>query len=185
MESSSELLKFALKLFGNLLSKIPLYLQMLLRPSNLIPSILRYAASIAGAAIVLLSVSQSASGQTCRVSVGTTSSGHSAYMEVYEYDYVHDKPCYPGGDCQLMEFINSTRHYPEKAYREGVQGRVTCSFVVNANGAISHIKVLKSVEESLNREAVRILSLMPSWIPGKVDGHPVPVRVIRSIPFRR
>ncbi|MDE6271409.1 MAG: energy transducer TonB [Muribaculaceae bacterium] len=158
---------------------------LLLRPSNLIPTILRRSAALAGAAFILLSLSSVAGAQTCRVSLGTTSSGHCAYMEVYEYDYVHDKPCYPGGDCQLMEFINSTRRYPEKAYKNGVQGRVTCSFVVNANGAISHIKVLKSVEESLNREAVRILSLMPSWIPGKVDGRPVPVRVIRSIPFRR
>lgn len=106
-------------------------------------------------------------------------------MEVYEYDYVSEKPEFPGGDTQLMEFINATRNYPDKAYREGIQGRVTCSFVVNTNGRISHIKVIKSVEESLNREAVRILSCMPDWTPGRVDGKIVPVRVIRSIPFRR
>ena len=122
--------------------------------------------------------------QTCRVSMGD-SNGHQAYMEVYEYDYVSEKPSFPGGDCQLMEFINHTRKYPDKAYRRGIQGRVTCSFVVNANGSISHVTVLKSVEESLNREAVRILSLMPDWTPGRVDGRPVPVRVVRCIPFRR
>lgn len=134
--------------------------------------------------LILLSAG-SAHAQTCRVSIGTSSEGHAAYMEVYEYDYVTDKPCYPGGDCRLIEFINNTRQYPQKAYKAGIQGRVTCSFVVNSNGSISHIRVLKSVEESLNREAVRILSLMPDWVPGRVDGHPVPVRVIRSIPFRK
>ncbi|MDE6330913.1 MAG: energy transducer TonB [Muribaculaceae bacterium] len=130
-------------------------------------------------------VAPEANGQTCRISVGATPQGQQCYMEVYEYDYVTEKPAYPGGDAQLIEFINANRQYPDRAYREGVQGRVTCSFVVNANGQISHIKVLKSVEESLNREAVRILSLMPDWEPGRVDGHPVPVRVIRSIPFRK
>lgn len=123
--------------------------------------------------------------QTCRISLGTSHNGQQCFMEVYEYDYVTEKPSFPGGDSQLMEFINATRKYPDKAYREGIQGRVTCSFVVNSNGEVSHIRVLKSVEESLNREAVRILSMMPEWTPGRLDGRPVPVRVIRSIPFRR
>lgn len=132
-----------------------------------------------------LGASLTADAQTCRVSMGTSAQGHPCYMEVYEYDYVSDKPTFPGGDTQLVEFINANRCYPDKAYKDGIQGRVTCSFVVNANGQISHIKVLKSVEESLNREAVRILSCMPDWTPGKVNGKAVPVRVIRSIPFRK
>lgn len=122
--------------------------------------------------------------QTCRVSMGTQQ-GRTSYMEVYEYDYVSEKPCFPGGDTQLMEYINAERTYPDKAYREGIQGRVTCSFIVNAKGQISHVKVLKGVEESLNREAVRILSKMPDWVAGKVGGKAVPVRVIRCIPFRK
>ena len=104
-------------------------------------------------------------------------------MEVYEYDYVSDKPSFPGGDWKLVEFITSTRRYPKKAYDAGIQGRVTCSFVVNANGSISHIHVIKSVEDSLNEEAVRILAAMPDWEPGRMEGRPVPVRVIRSISF--
>lgn len=117
--------------------------------------------------------------------MGVTSEGRKAYMEVYEYDYVTEKPSFPGGDWKLVEFINSTRQYPKKAYDAGIQGRVTCSFVVNANGSISHIKVLKSIEDSLNEEAIRILASMPDWIPGRIEGRPVPVRVIRSIPFRK
>lgn len=127
----------------------------------------------------------SMSAQTCRISLGTRDDGRRSYMEVYEYDYVSHKPTFPGGDAQLVEFVNTHRHYPHDAYKAGIQGRVTCSFVVNTNGEVSHIKVIKSVEESLNREAVRILSLMPDWNPGMIDNTPVPVRVIWSIPFRK
>lgn len=123
--------------------------------------------------------------QTCRVAMGVNANGHRAYMEVFEYDYVPEKPTFPGGDLALVEYVNHTRQYPRKAYEEGIQGRVTCSFVVNTDGSVSHVKVIKSVEESLNREAVRILTEMPDWQPGRLDGRPVPVRVIWSIPFRK
>lgn len=155
---------------------------------RLYKTLIKLAKALSGGSAIAILFSLTATdaqAQTCRVSIGNTSQGHASYIEVYEYDYVQEKPCYPGGDCQLMKFINSNRHYPEKAYKDGVQGRVTCSFVVNSNGSVSHIKVLKSVEESLNQEAMRILSLMPSWEPGKINGKPVPVRVIRSIPFRK
>lgn len=128
---------------------------------------------------------QRASAQTCRISVGTTDTGCVNYMEVYEYDYVTEKPTFPGGDEKLMTFINANREYPADAYAKGIQGRVTCSFVVNANGSVSHVSIIRGVERSLNREALRILSLMPEWNPGKIDGLPVPTRVIRSIPFRK
>lgn len=123
--------------------------------------------------------------QTCRVNIGTTASGGVSYMEVFEYDYVNEKPSYPGGDRNLMTFINATREYPQEAYRKGIQGRVTCAFIVNTDGSISHISILRGVEPSLNKEAIRILSKMPEWIPGKHEGKVVPVRVIRSVPFRK
>lgn len=125
------------------------------------------------------------SGQTCRVGIGTSENGVKSYMEVYEYDFVSEKPSYPGGDRKLVSFINENRKYPEEAYKKGIEGRVTCSFVVNVDGSVSHISVLRGVERSLNREAVRLMSEMPEWIPGKHDGHPVPVRVIWSVPFRK
>lgn len=126
-----------------------------------------------------------AQAQTCRVTAGITADGRRSYLEVYEYDYVEDKPQFPGGDSRLVAFINDTRRYPAKAYREGVEGRVTCSFVVNTDGSVSHITVLKGVEYSLNQEAMRIFSKMPDWTPGKIDGKPVPVRVVWAIPFRK
>lgn len=135
--------------------------------------------------LIFPAISITSTAQTCRVCMGVNADGNRSYMEVFEYDYVNDKPSFPGGDSKMLEFINSNRVYPREAYKAGVQGRVTCSFIVNSNGSVSHIKVIKSVEESLNREAVRIFSLMPDWTPGCINGHPVPVRVIRSIPFRK
>ncbi|MDE5901881.1 MAG: energy transducer TonB, partial [Muribaculaceae bacterium] len=74
-----------------------------------------------------------ADAQTCRISMGVNSEGHKAFREVFEYDYVSDKPTFPGGDWKLVEYINHTRQYPREAYEKGIQGRVTCSFVVNTD----------------------------------------------------
>ncbi len=126
-----------------------------------------------------------ASSQTCRVNIGTNAHGTVSYMEVYEYDYVSEKPTFPGGDRNLMTFINATRNYPIDSYRKGIQGRVTCAFIVNVDGSVSHISVLRGVNPSLNKEAIRVLSKMPEWNPGRHDGHAVPVRVIWSVPFRK
>jgi len=107
------------------------------------------------------------------------------YREVYQYDYVWEKPSFPGGDGKLLNFINEHRRYPEKAYKKGVQGRVTCAFIVNVDGSVTDVQVIRGVEASLNEEAVRIFRLMPPWHPGRINGQPVPVRVIRAVPFRK
>lgn len=123
--------------------------------------------------------------QTCRVKIDSPNHSCHIYTEVYEYDYVEDKPEFPGGRNNMISFINSTRKYPQEAYELGIEGRVTCAFIVNEDGRISNIKVLKGVESSLNNEAMRIISLMPLWIPGKINEQAVPVRVITCIPFRK
>lgn len=126
-----------------------------------------------------------AASQTVRVNIGSSAPGTTNYIEVYEYDFVSEKPCFPGGDSELMKFINDNRSYPREAYEKGIQGRVTCSFVINTDGSVSHISVLKGVEASLNREAIRVLSQMPEWQPGKHKGQTVPTRVVWAVPFRR
>lgn len=133
----------------------------------------------------LASATPGVQAQTCRVNIGSNRQGCSNYIEVYEYDYVTEKPMFPGGDTQLMRFINREREYPREAYERGIQGRVTCSFVVNADGTVSHISVLRGVDPSLNNEAIRVLSQMPEWTPGKLNGQAVPTRVVWSVPFRR
>lgn len=106
-------------------------------------------------------------------------------IEVYEYESVDVQPSFPGGDAEMLRYINRERRYPGQAYRRGVEGRVLCSFVVNKDGSISHVSVIKGVEESLNREAVRIVSNMPAWDAGMIDKNPVPVYCILPISFRK
>ena len=126
-----------------------------------------------------------AQAQTCKVNCGVNHEGCLKYKEVYEYDYVTEKPSFPGGETKFVRYINKTREYPKEAYEKGIEGRVICSFVVNSDGSISNIQILRGVEKSLNNEAVRIISKMPDWVPGKIDGHNVPVRVIHPIVFRK
>lgn len=122
--------------------------------------------------------------QVVRVANGF-SSDEKSYFEAFEFDFVDEKPEFPGGGASLIKHINETREYPNKAYKMGIEGRVTCSFIVNPNGSISNITVIRGVEQSLNQEAVRILSKMPDWLPGKIHGQTVPVRVICAVPFRK
>lgn len=126
-----------------------------------------------------------ADAQTCRVSSGISSEGLHTFKEVFEYDFVEVKPSFPGGNEALLDYINKNRQYPAEAYEQGIEGRVTCSFVVNPDGNISHIRVIKGSHKSLNMEAMRLLAEMPSWLPGRHARQAVPVRVVHSIPFRK
>ena len=135
--------------------------------------------------LISLFFSGTALAQTCRVNTGKQNNGCLLYTEVYEYDYVDQKPEFPGGGQSLLNYINDNRNYPEDAYNNGVEGRVTCSFVVNPNGKISNVTVLRGVENTLNNEAIRIISSMPCWSPGKINDKAVPVRVVCAIPFRK
>lgn len=119
------------------------------------------------------------------VACQSTSYSASRYMEVYECDYVDEQPQFPGGEVELIKYINSVRRYPAEAYYRNIEGRVLCSFVVNADGSLSHISVIRGVEPSLNREAVRLISRMPRWVAGKVANQAVPVHYILPIVFRR
>lgn len=108
-----------------------------------------------------------------------------SYMEVYEYDYVDIQPQFPGGERGLINFVNKTREYPYHAYKNRIEGRVLCSFIVGTNGKVSDVRVIRgAADESLNREAIRVISKMPRWSVGKVGDHAVPVRVVLPIAFR-
>lgn len=108
-----------------------------------------------------------------------------ATISAYLYEEVDIHPAFPGGDRKLMSFINRERVYPAEAYQQGIGGRVICSFIVGPDGTISHIEVVRGIEPSLDREAVRIISAMPRWSPGFVGSHPVATYCILPISFRR
>ncbi len=80
------------------------------------------------------------------------------------------RPEFPGGTDALFKFLSNNLKYPSDAKKEGIQGRVICQFVVNKDGSISDIQVLRSVYPSLDLEAVRVISIMPKWEPGVQNG---------------
>ena len=108
----------------------------------------------------------------------------SEVVEAWSCEWVDEQPTFPGGTNALVHFINSSRKYPTEAFNNGIHGRVLCSFIVQPDGEITHINVLKSIEPSLDREAVRVLNSMPKWNAGRVDGTPVPVYCIMPNTFR-
>ena len=100
------------------------------------------------------------------------------------YDVVEQMPCFPGGQGRMLEFIEKNLRYPKALEETCVQGRVIVAFVVERNGKLSNIKVVKSVDSALDKEALRIVNLMPRWIPGRQNGITVRVKYIIPITFR-
>ena len=100
------------------------------------------------------------------------------------FDVVEQMPSFPGGDAALMSFLNKNIKYPVIAEENGIQGRVVATFVVERDGSITDVKVIKSVDPSLDKEAVRVLKLMPKWIPGKQSGKAVRVKYTVPVTFR-
>lgn len=126
----------------------------------------------------------SAFAQVSKVNIETRHSQGGCYVDVYEYDYVDVPPQFPGGDRAMVNFINKTRVYPYEAYKRRIHGRVLCSFIVNTDGSICNVSVVKGANPLLDEEAVRIIKKMPGWKAGKIDGCAVPVRCFLPIPFR-
>jgi protein TonB len=99
------------------------------------------------------------------------------------YTKVEQMPEFPGGVTELLNFLHNNLTYPkvEGTCYVGMPGRVTCRFVVEKDGTISNIEVLKGVDPMLNKDAIRVIELMPKWIPGKQDGKIVRVYFILPI----
>lgn len=106
-------------------------------------------------------------------------------IDVYDCHTVDTEPAFPGGNNAMVTYINSERRYPAEAYRDGIEGRVLCGFVVQPDGRVTHVNVLRGVEPSLDHEAVRIIGNMPVWEAGTVGGSRVPVYCILPVIFRR
>ncbi len=100
------------------------------------------------------------------------------------FDVVEQMPSFPGGAAALMKFLSDNIKYPVVAQENGVQGRVVVSFVVERNGSITDVKVVRSVDPSLDREATRVVKSMPKWIPGKQNGASVRVKYNVPVSFR-
>ena len=100
------------------------------------------------------------------------------------FDVVEEMPHFPGGPAALQAFLSSNTKYPVVAQENGVQGRVIVSFVVERDGSITDVRVVRSVDPSLDREASRVVRSMPRWSPGKQNGSTVRVKYTVPVVFR-
>ena len=105
--------------------------------------------------------------------------------EAIPFQLVEEKPSFQGGDAnQFSKWVNSRLHYPEIAKENGVQGRVTLQFTVEKDGTVTKVKVLRGVDPSLDKEAVRVVSMSPKWKPGKQRDRAVPVTYTFPVIFQ-
>ena len=105
--------------------------------------------------------------------------------EAIPFQLVEEKPSFQGGDAnQFSKWVNQRLQYPEIAKENGVQGRVTLQFTVEKDGTVTKVKVLRGVDPSLDKEAVRVVSQSPKWKPGKQRDRAVPVTYTFPVIFQ-
>ena len=100
------------------------------------------------------------------------------------FDVVEQQPQYPGGMGALNQWLGSNIKYPVMAAENGIEGRVVVQFVVERDGSVSGVHVVRGVDPSLDKEATRVVSAMPKWIPGKQNGSAVRVKYTVPVTFR-
>lgn len=107
-----------------------------------------------------------------------------SYLDDKIFDVVENQQSFPGGMGELMSWLGENIHYPEVAEKNGIQGRVVVSFVIEKDGSITNVLVVRGVDPSLDKEAVRVTRAMPNWIPGTQNGELVRVKYNLPITFK-
>lgn len=100
------------------------------------------------------------------------------------FQVVEQMPQFPGGDNGLFKYLAESIRYPVDAQESGIQGRVICQFIIDENGQVNDVKVVRSVDASLDAEAIRVIKAMPKWTPGQQRGKSVSVQYTLPINFR-
>ena len=100
------------------------------------------------------------------------------------FNVVEQMPQFPGGEAALMKFLQSHINYPPMAAENGVQGKVVVQFVVDKTGRVGEVKVVRSVDKDLDREATRVCKSLPKFTPGRQNGHPVSVWYTLPVSFK-
>lgn len=100
------------------------------------------------------------------------------------YHVVDDMPEFPGGMDKLLQFINDNMQYPTKAQTEGIQGRVIVQFIIDEDGYIIEPNIVRSVESSLDNEALRLIKMLPKWKPGTLKGKAIKVKYTVPVAFK-
>ena len=99
------------------------------------------------------------------------------------YDVVEIRPEFSGGEAARLTFFAENIIYPQNAINSGIQGTIFVSFIVEKDGSISNIVVVRGLGGGLSEEAVRVIKAMPKWIPGSLDGHPIRVQFFMPLRF--
>ena len=99
------------------------------------------------------------------------------------FDVVEKMPEYPGGQAALFEYLSTNVKYPADAEKKKVEGRVLVTFIVNTDGSITDIELVRKAFPSLDAEAVRVISGMPKWVPGEQKGQKVKVKYTVPLSF--
>lgn len=100
------------------------------------------------------------------------------------FSVVEQKALFPGGEQAMKNFISQNMHYPPLAEENGIQGTVVYSVVVERDGSLSNVKVVKSIDPILDKEAYRLIKMMPKWIPARQNGKAVRMKFYLPIQFR-
>lgn len=104
--------------------------------------------------------------------------------EIVNFYVIEEKPEFPGGEAAMFQWISKNVKYPEIAKENGVQGKVFVQFVIGKEGKVTDVQVVRGVDPSLDKEAVRVIQSMPAWKPGKQRGKPVKVSFQLPINFK-
>jgi TonB family protein len=136
---------------------------------------------------IMVHVEKTQSGYFTKINMSTTSLMDQNKEITYKGDpifvRVEEMPEFPGGELECRKFLAKNVKYPRDAHQKGVEGRVFVSFIVNKLGVVDNVHVTKSVEKSLDEEAIRVIQSMPKWKPGKHRGETVNVSYIVPINF--
>jgi len=97
------------------------------------------------------------------------------------FTIVEEMPLFPGGDEARNQFLADSINYPEKAIQKRIQGTVYVSFIIDGEGSVTDVKILRGIGGGCDEEALRVVRMMPKWIPGKQDGKAV--RVLFNMPI--
>jgi protein TonB len=100
------------------------------------------------------------------------------------FEIVEIMPQFPGGNDKIPAYLAQNINYPVIALENGIYGRVVCAFVVNQDGSIVDVEIVRSADPSLDREALRVISAMPKWKPGNQGGKDVRVKFNVPVTFR-
>lgn len=104
--------------------------------------------------------------------------------EDHVFEYLEEMPSYPGGDKALLEWLGKNTKYPPIAQENGIQGKVYVSFIVEKDGSVTDVKVVRSVDPNLDKAAIEAIKKMPKWKPGMQTGKPVRCRFTQPVVFK-